>query len=431
MKMIQDQPYWWEDAGPPALETDIPLPRQVDCLVVGAGLTGLSAGRTLAKSRQSVVVVDSGAPGIGASSRNGGMIGGGHRLPLSSLTEMFGGDLARQLLSEMHIEATEFAVSLIEDEEIDCDYRQTGRFQGFWHKSEFERAKRELDALSSIVPVQAQLVCEPEQHMHVATDIYRGGIFYPRHGGLNPAKWTAGLKRAAIRAGAIIAGQAGVSATRREGSKFVVETQRGTVRTRHILLATNGYTPLHFRRHSRRVVPVPSFIVTTETLGANRAKSMIPGDSMIVETRNRHCYYRLSPDGQRLIFGGRAAMLQVPPVLFGQELKKLLTRIFPELRDVRISHRWMGKTGFSFGQLPNVGQMDGIWHAMGYCGNGNAMAPWLGHKAALAMIGDPEGDTAFLHTGLPTRWWHPGIPWFLPFADAAFRLRDLRDSARL
>jgi glycine/D-amino acid oxidase-like deaminating enzyme len=75
--------------------------------------------------------------------------------------------------------------------------------------------------------------------------------------------------------------------------------------------------------------------------------------------------------------------------------------------------------------MPHVGQIDGVWHAMGYSGSGNAMAPWLGHKAALRILGDPEGETAYSRTAFPKRWWHQGQPWFLPFADVTFRLRDI------
>jgi glycine/D-amino acid oxidase-like deaminating enzyme len=149
---------------------------------------------------------------------------------------------------------------------------------------------------------------------------------------------------------------------------------------------------------------------------------------MVAESRDRHCYYRPSPDGTRVVFGGRAAMLGVPNWFAEAELRRLLTQIFPQCSDVAFTHSWRGHTGFTFDFLPNVGQIDGVWHAMGYSGSGNAMAPYLGHKAALQIIGDPEGETAFSQTDFPTRWWHRGQPWFLPFADVLFRLKDVRSN---
>ena len=105
-------------------------------------------------------------------------------------------------------------------------------------------------------------------------------------------------------------------------------------------------------------------------------------------------------------------------------MRGLIRQVFPQLERLEFSHSWRGFTGFSFDFLPSVGKIDGIWHAMGYSGSGNAMAPWLGHKVALQILGDAEGDTAFSRTGFPLRWWHRGRPWFLPFADLSFRLRD-------
>ena len=95
-------PYWWEDAGAPQAPAQIPLPSKVDVLVIGAGLTGLSAARALAGKGRSVLVLDAMAPGEGASSRNGGMIGGGHRLSIDELTAQFGAGTARDLLFEAH-----------------------------------------------------------------------------------------------------------------------------------------------------------------------------------------------------------------------------------------------------------------------------------------------------------------------------------------
>lgn len=425
--MAGTDPLWWEDAGAPAAPPVEDLPRAVDVAIVGAGLTGLSAARTLAKRGVGVLALDAGAPGGGASTRNGGMLGGGHRLSLATMEARYGSDMARALLHEAHIDATEFAKALIAEEAIACDWAQTGRFRGFWTAADREKGLRALEALMRAIPLEAESVAPRDVRDEVATDLYVGGVAFPRHGGLNPAKWVAGLLAAARRAGAQVQGMTPVAALRREGGGFVVETPRGTVRAAQVLLATNGYTGRAFPWHRRRIVPVPSFIVATEPLGANRVRSLFPRGRMVVETRERSCYYRPSPDGTRIVFGGRAAMAEVPDAFARRSLAGLLRGVFPELGDVALTHSWRGRTGFSFDLVPSVGGDRGLWHAMGYCGNGNAMAPWLGHKAALGMLGDPEGETAFSRTGFSARWWHGGGDAVLPFADIALRFGDLRD----
>jgi glycine/D-amino acid oxidase-like deaminating enzyme len=424
------EPFWWEGGWTPQSPDNASLPTGVDVLVIGAGLTGLSAARTLARRGQSVLVLDAKAPGSGASSRNGGMIGGGHRLSISDLESRYPADQAIRLLREAHIDSMEFALSLIRDEHIDCDYAQTGRFRAFWDPSEFDSSARELARLQERVPIEAIMVPKARQREEVASDLYEGGMIFPKHGALHPAKWVAGLQRAAVKCGALIQGNTPVVALGRDGAAYLVRTPRGKVRAGKVLAATNGYTPAILGNLRRRIIPVPSFIVATELLGKSWVRNLFPSGRMIVESRDRNCYFRPSPDGTRVIFGGRAAMFDAPEALARQQMRRLLAQVFPQLDEAGLSHSWRGRTGFTFNTLPNVGHSDGLWHAMGYCGNGNTMAPYLGHKVALQMVGDPDGKTAFSDTGLSARWWHQGSPWFLPFADLAFRMKDRRNNRR-
>ena len=426
---MKTDPYWWEDAGAPAAaDAADGLPAETDVVVIGAGLTGLSAARTLARAGKSVIVLEAHAPGHGASSRNGGMIGGGHKLSVDDMEQRFGKETAAGLLREAHIESTEFAKSLIRDEQIACDFVETGRFRALWRESEYDPAARALERLQGIIPLEAHMVPPARQHDEIASDLYAGGTIFARHGGLNPAKWVAGLMDAAARAGAMIVANTPVTAIEKSGAAFHVVSPRGTVKTGSVLAATNGYTTATMPKLKRRIIPVPSFIVTTEQLGAETVSRLFPTGRMIVESRDRHCYYRPSPDGTRIVFGGRAAMFDAPAGFATNQMRGLIGQAFPELKNVGLTHSWRGYTGFTFEFLPHVGKIDGIWHAMGYSGSGNAMAPWLGHKAALQIIGDEEGETAFSKTGFPTRWWHRGWPWFLPAVDVGFRLKDFRNS---
>ncbi len=427
---MKSDPFWWEDAGRPSGRSAEDLPGEVDVLIVGAGLTGLSAARTLARAGKAVIALDAMMPGEGASSRNGGMIGGGHRLAFETMRARFGHDTALGLLREAHLDSGAFVKSLIDDENIDCDYRETGRFRGLWRDDEYERAARDLERLQQLIPLEAEMLPRARQHEEIASELYRGGTVFYRHGGLNPARWVGGILQRALDAGAIVQGRTPVTAIERNGATFQVTTPRGVVRAGAVLAATNGYTPTQLPLLKRRIVPIPSFIVTTEALGSDLIRKLFPNGRMIVESRDRHCYYRPSPDGERIVFGARAALFDAPESIVLRQMRGLLRQVFPQLEDLEFSHSWRGFTGFSFDFLPNVGKLDGIWHAMGYSGSGNAMAPWLGHKAALQILGDPEGETAFSRTDFPLRWWHRGRPWFLPFADLTFRLRDSWNNTR-
>lgn len=403
-------------------------------MVVGAGLTGLSAARTLAGRGKSVLVLDTGVPGGGASSRNGGMVGGGHRLSLDEMEARFGTPIGHRLLREAHIESFAFVREVMAKEGIDCDYVEMGRFRGFWRHAEYEATARWLTRLQELIPLEAEMVPRARQRQEVASDLYRGGVVFPRHAGLNPAKWVRGMLRATCRAGAVVVGHTPVTGVSREKVGWRIDMvhqgARRHVRAGQVLAATNGYTSAALPDLRRRIIPVPSFIAVTEPLGTERVGKLFPSGRMIVESRDRHCYYRPLPCGTRIMFGGRAAMFNVAERFASAELHRLLKQVFPDIGPVAFSHSWRGRTGFSFNYLPNVGQIHGIWHAAGYSGSGNAMAPWLGHKVALQMLGDPDGETAFSHTELPTRWWKPGGAWFLPCADLTFRLRDVINNLR-
>ena len=423
-------PYWWEDAGRPMSPMPSELPGEADVVIIGAGLTGLSAARTLAAGGKAVLVLDALNPGEGASSRNGGMVGGGHRLSYAQMGDRFGKDVALRLLREAHLDSGEFIHSLIRDEKIECDYNECGRFRGLWHNQEYKQAAVDLDQLQKLIPLEAEMIPREQQRQQVATDLYRGGTVFFRHGSVNPAKWVAGILLAALEAGAQVLGLTPVLSIQREDTGFRINTPRGSIRAGEVLAATNGYTPAQLASCRRRIIPIPSYVITTEFLGHGVINDLFPSGRMIVESRDRHCYYRPSPDGQRLVFGARAALFNAPEKLVQPQMRSLLKQIFPQLSKVAFSHSWHGFTGFSFDFLPNVGKINGIWHAMGYSGSGNAMAPYLGHKVALQILGDGEGETAFTHTAFPVRWWHQGWPWFLPFADVSFRFRDAWNNIR-
>jgi glycine/D-amino acid oxidase-like deaminating enzyme len=124
-------------------------------------------------------------------------------------------------------------------------------------------------------------------------------------------------------------------------------------------------------------------------------------------------------------------MHQISPQQALPKVINMLNDIFPSLVGVGISHCWTGLTGFSFSNLPSVGSNDGVYYALGYCGNGVAMAPYLGHKAALKMMHPDKEQSVFEKTTLSTRFYYHGRPWFLPFASAIFRGYDIVDNYHL
>ncbi|MRU14502.1 FAD-binding oxidoreductase [Roseovarius sp. A21] len=412
-------PYWWEAAAPQDPGQD--LPGVCDFLVIGAGYCGLSAAIAAHDCGAKVVVVDAGVPGEGASSRNGGMVGAHPRLGWHDLATKFGPAVADALFAEAK-PALEWVKALIATESIDCDFQQTGRVQLAWTPAHAETQKRLAGHVREKSDVQVTLLDRDALSAEIESAHYHGGLLFPEHGALHPAKYHAGLMQAALRRGIPVVGHAGVSGYERDGGGFVVETAKGRVKAGKLMLATNGYTRKPFKWHVARVFPLPSYIIATEELPSNLLGHIAPGRRMMVETRARHSYFRLSPDGKRVLFGGRASMRDLPMDKAAERQKQTMCEVWPELRDVKLSHAWKGYTGYSFTHMPHVGEDRGLHYAMGFSGSGTVMAPYLGAKAAWQAMGDARGQTAYADTHLTRHVLHPfEWPHFLKAADVYYR----------
>ncbi len=158
---VRFEPWWWE-AAPPVPAAEVELPARVDVAVVGAGFTGLSAALELARAWRSVVVLEAGDPGCGASKRNGGMIGSGHRVGLAALTKRYGRDAAIAMLNEGS-NALEFTIGLIEREQIACQFSRCGRFRGAWTAAAYEAMGREAEELRRAIGLEVEMVPRAEQ----------------------------------------------------------------------------------------------------------------------------------------------------------------------------------------------------------------------------------------------------------------------------
>lgn len=422
-------PYWWEGADWPDLND--PPPEKLDLLIIGAGFTGLSAAIAAHDRGAKVAVIDAGQPGQGASTLNGGMTGAHPRLGWESLRDRFGESVADGLFAEA-APALEFVKTLIEREKIDCDFQQTGRIQLAWTAKHFEAQKTLAARVRDKSGVACEIVERNDLGSEIETDRYFGGMVIPDHCALHPWKYHNGLLDAVLGRGVPVSAHCAARGVTRDGNGFQVVTLRGTVNAGKVLLATGGYTSAPFRWFQRRVFPLPSYLIATEELPANLPGHLAPGRRMMVETRARHSYFRLSPDGRRILFGGRASMRNLDMPSAAKRLHRTMCDIWPDLHGTKLTHVWWGNTGYSFGHMPSVGEQGGIHYAMGFSGSGTVMAPYLGAKAAWRALGDARGETAYAAVPLKTHWLHPGTrPHFLKAADFWYRQWvDRRETAQ-
>ncbi len=419
---LAETAYWWEAAPLPDLPEQ-PIAGQCDVAVVGAGYAGLSAALTLARAGRSVQVFDRDRPGEGASSRNGGIASGNIRTGFGALIKAAGLERAKAIYGE-GIEARDDLVAFVKNEAIDCDFQPCGRFTGAYRPANYEAMGREADLLNRHLGLAAHTVPRADQHQEIGSDLYHGGMVRPDIGGLHPGKLHLGILDKTVAAGAVVHGLTRVAGVTRDRGGFTVQTARGTVKARDVVVATNGYTDTVDRWLCRRLVPVPSQIIATEPLDPELMARLMPKQRMLGESRKLYHYFRPSPDGTRVIFGGRAGALASQGAAKAAHLQRDMVEIFPDLADAAISHIWWGNVAFNLTFQPVLMVRDGIHYACGFCGSGVVWARWLGNKAAYKILGDERGRSAFEPERLIGLPFYNGTPYFLPLTMAWFGTRD-------
>jgi glycine/D-amino acid oxidase-like deaminating enzyme len=422
---LSSEPYWWEAAAPPDTPGETVSP-ECDAVIVGAGYAGLGAALELARAGRSVQVFDSQRPGEGASSRNGGIASGNLRVGFGELARKRGLDEAKAIYAE-GVEARDDLARFIEEEGIDCDFRLSGRFTGAVTPAHYDALSREVDLLNTHLDIGAYGVPRAAQHKEIGSDLFHGGIVRPDMGGLHPAKLHLGMMAVAARAGVRVLGNTAVLGIRRDGDRFEARTARVTVRARDVVVTTNGYTDGADRWLRRRLVPAASRIIATEPLDGELLRGLLPNGRMCGTTRRLYNYFRPSPDGTRILFGGRDRTGGRDPARATARLRAELAAVFPQLTDVGITHSWAGNVAFNLDHLPRLFDHGGIHYAAGFCGSGVVWARWLGGKAAQRILGDARGHSAFAGRPPQAIPLYAGDPWFLPAAVGWFAMRDRLD----
>jgi glycine/D-amino acid oxidase-like deaminating enzyme len=426
---LQEHNYWLTTADFPETEAG-PLPDRVDVAVIGAGFTGLSAGRTLANRGAKVVVLESETVGWGASSRNGGMVLTGMKLGVNQLIAKYGSELTRRMYAAS-LASIDCVERIVREEAIDCDFSRCGHLEVACKQKHFDDYSRQAEVIAREFNHELRVVQRNELNAEIGSTIYYGGMVDEVSAGLNPARYVAGLGRATIKVGAEVFEHTRVEGVQRESrqgeSGWRITTSQGPLWAREVFVGTSGYTGQATPALQMKLIPIGSFIITTEVLPAALARELSPRNRMIYDSKNYLYYYRLTPD-RRMLFGGRAAFFPENPQTIRRSaeiLRRGMIDVYPQLRDAKIEYVWGGTLDFTFDIMPHAGQLDGMYYAVGYAGHGVAMATYQGQKMAETMAGDkPENPFAGItFPGAPLGLYN-GKPWFLPFAGMWYKFLD-------
>jgi gamma-glutamylputrescine oxidase len=171
-----------------------------------------------------------------------------------------------------------------------------------------------------------------------------------------------------------------------------VRTDAATIDAEHVVLCCGGYLAGLVPAIDRSILPIATYVMTTEPLGERLAREVFTGTrAAVYDTRFAFDYYRPLPD-TRLLWGGRISILDRSPRAVARLLKRDLLRVFPQLADARIEHAWSGLMGYPMHQMPQLHRIErGLWSGQGFGGHGFATTTAAGEVLASAIA---EGDRA-------------------------------------
>ena len=416
------QPYWWDETARAEMKVS-ELPEKTDVLIIGSGYTGLHCALQTAGAGRETLVIDAEAAGWGCSSRNGGQISGEIKPGYDELKRKYGESKAFGLLKESR-NALDWLTEFIDNEGIDCELNRCGRFQAAHNPAQFKQLRDWVEHQPKGLEQPLRLVERVDQASEIDSEFYHGGVVIERHCSLSPAKYHQGLVELALHKGVQIESHCRADHIEKNAQGFLVTTSRGKIQCRDLVIATSGYTGEVSDWQHRRIIPIGSYMLATEAMDPARAQKLMPASRVFSDSRRLIVYFRRSPDGNRILFGGRVSVFESDPVKSLPALRQEMLRIFPQLEDVKISHSWMGFVGFSFDYLPHLGRQDGIYYAMGYCGSGICLASYFGNRLGLQLLGKAEGKIAFNDVSFKSRPLYTGKPWFLSAAVQYYRLLD-------
>jgi glycine/D-amino acid oxidase-like deaminating enzyme len=387
--------YWEASASPPAFDAP-PLTSEENCevAVIGAGFTGLSAALELASAGVDVRVLEAGHVGWGASGRNGGFACiGSHKLSYGRMIQRYGLEATKSYYDTMR-QSVALVRENLERFAIDAWASGEGEVTLAHLPSRVEELRHEQDFLAKTFGEKTEFLSRQDlKAQGLSGPGFHAGLKGATGFGIHPLNYARGLARAAVAAGARIHGQSPLIRWEEEAQGHRLHTRGGVLKARHVIVATNGYTPEDVSaRHKGRLMPALSSIIVTRPLREEETRAQgWTSPLMAFDSRKLLHYFRLLPNN-RFLFGGRGGTdaSDGGGKAYRPMLESAFRELFPAWREVEITHYWRGFVCLSYDLVPYVGALDEkktVWTAMAYHGNGVAMGSWSGRAVARLITG--------------------------------------------
>jgi gamma-glutamylputrescine oxidase len=365
---------------------------RADVCIVGGGISGLSAALHLRERGYSVVLLEAQHLGFGGSGRSGGQSIFGYACEMSTLEKAVGPADARRMW-DVACEGLALQRELITWHHIDCDYVRGHMIVGLKRRHD-DALRAEVDHLASRYDYTSlRFIERDELRGIVASERYTSGLYDSNGGHLHSYRYTLGLGTAAAAAGVTIHEDSWVTrldVAQAAGADNVVHTAQGTVRAPHLLVAGGALLGRLVPELARKLISIGTYIVTTQPLGEDRARSLIRNGAAVADMNWILDYFRLTAD-HRLLFGGRVSYSGIDPFDSSRVLRQRIAKVFPQLADARVDYAWGGYLDITTNRAPHFGRLGpNAWFIQGLSGHGMVIAGVAGKLASEAIAGNAE-----------------------------------------
>ncbi|MFN0264148.1 NAD(P)/FAD-dependent oxidoreductase [Tepidamorphus sp. 3E244] len=374
-------------AGAPALAGDTTC----EVAVIGGGFAGLWCARRLAAQGKQVLLLEGGEIGRAASGRNGGFVSVGFAAGLDEIERKLGrddaralfrlSDAGRQTVRDFCRETPDLGIAPVD-----------GRLKVLRHADD-GALKARVETLNA--ELGQDMVYWPRDKVrdHLKTDTYHEAMEDRQGFHVHPLNLARALAADCVARGVTVHEHSPVTALDRDDTGWKITTPGGTVRASQVVLAGNvaagGEGASVWPALSRAIVPVATYVVTTERMGA-KLHDAIRWSGSVSDTRRAGDYYRIV-DGDRLLWGGRITTRVSEPTDLAETMRADIERIYPQLAPVKIAHVWTGLMGYCRHKMPILGELaPGLWACTAFGGHGLNTTATGGEAVADAIVGTDD-----------------------------------------
>lgn len=368
-----------------------------DICIIGAGLAGLSAAHDLATAGRKVILLEGRRIAWGASGRNGGFLTPGYSTDLETIEARVGRADA-DALYRMSLEGVEIVKNRLAAWKVAGAHPSAGLIYATRYDSG-DSLKRHCAAENERFGLGLRFLETEAVRAQLNTARYFQGVFNPDGHHFHPLNYAQALAERVAAAGGIIAEESPALSLDREAGVHVVKTAAGEVRAAQVICAGGGYTDKLVPALFRAYLPIATYVLMTEKLGA-LATETIRTAAAIADDRRAGDYYRLV-DNDRILWGGRITTRRRDPRDIAAILRKQMVGTYPQLRDVKVELAWSGLMSYARHLMPQIGRLDdGLWYCTAFGGHGMNTTAIGGRVVAEGILGTSDRYRLFAPFGL-------------------------------